>query len=115
MRLDARDNHQPNRFHKTLADSERVEAKVFALLSQLFCGMKSEDFRSSPQVVETAKSQQQITGSSRLRADDLVEQRRELDGRADHHVVAGGDLQHFDPFFTCPLARWHCSSVLWRG
>ena len=30
MRLDARDNHQPNRFHKTLADSERVEAKVFA-------------------------------------------------------------------------------------
>ena len=29
-RLDARDNHQPNRFHKTLADSERVEAKVFA-------------------------------------------------------------------------------------
>ena len=32
-RLDARDNHQPNRFHKTLADSERVEAKACALLS----------------------------------------------------------------------------------
>ena len=32
-RLDARDNHQPNRFRKTLADSERAEAKACALLS----------------------------------------------------------------------------------
>ena len=30
MRLDVRDSDQPNRFRKTLADSERVEAKVYA-------------------------------------------------------------------------------------
>ena len=34
MRLDARDNHQPNRFRRIHADSERVEAKVYALHAQ---------------------------------------------------------------------------------
>ena len=33
MRLDARDNHQPNLSRKTLADSERAGAKACALLS----------------------------------------------------------------------------------
>ena len=78
MRLDARDNHQPNLFHRIHEGFGRVEAKACALLSQLFCGMKSEDFRSSPQALETTTHRLQLPFQTTQRESAGVLRKQEL-------------------------------------